>query len=245
MSAKPITDFLAKLKQCSYQPLTAHQTEEDCCYNGVSYQEGQEAYEILLEQAFNEFKIAVCDISITSPQLNTIETIKSDLAKIGFWDIPTESDLERYEKEYATGKYPTHRTTIREIKFLQGMVGVQKSYLQQTEEFLKGILSDKSPKEPIEQIQEKPKEKEQPNEQEKTTDKEKKKNGTIGGIRGLKDYLGCSKSTAQAISNDGALKKAGIQYMAGNKWFWKKKELDAYLKANPEILRRVRNRRRS
>ncbi|MBQ1747671.1 MAG: helix-turn-helix domain-containing protein, partial [Bacteroidales bacterium] len=161
------------------------------------------------------------------------------------WDIPGEETLRQYEEEFATGKYPSHRTVIREIKFLQEMVGVQKYYLQKGVEFLKGLLSDKSPKEPIEQIQEKPKEKEQPNEQEKTTDKDKKKNGTIGGIRGLMDYLGCCKSTAQAISNDGALKKAGIQYMAGNKWFWKKKELDAYLKANPEILRRVRNRRRS
>ena len=148
MPAKQIEDFLDKLKQCSYQPLTAHQTEEDCCYNGVSYQEGINAYALKLEPLFNDFKAAVYDTSTgDTPQLTSKSVLKEfEEAQSQDWDIPGEETLRQYEEEFATGKYPTHRTAIREIKFLQEMVGVQKYYLQKGVEFLKGLLPDEPKK---------------------------------------------------------------------------------------------------
>ena len=62
----------------------------------------------------------------------------------------------------------------------------------------------------------------------------------IRGIKGLADYFDCSVSTAQAISNDGVLQNAGIQYRVGKDWRFNREKLDKYIAENPDLFARIR-----
>ena len=62
----------------------------------------------------------------------------------------------------------------------------------------------------------------------------------ISGTKGLAKYLGCGKSMAFSIIQNGILKDSGIQYKVGNCWKFNAKKLDEYLKKHPELLGKIR-----
>ena len=231
--SEPIVDFTKEVGRCSYHALESNQELENFMYNGISYAEGVETYRLKLQNLFGDFKGAVNSVALQSGYDRVLKSILEDLEKINgqYWDIPTQDVIEGYEKEMATGKYPNHKTTIREMKFLQEMVGAQKSYVQQAIDYIRGLLSEESPI-TINEVVEKKVDIEEKGEKH---DKDNNEN-IIGGIRGLKQYLACSLDKAQRLSNSGVLKRAGIQYGDKCKWYFKKDKLDEYIRNNPETL---------
>ncbi len=144
--SEPIVDFTKEVGRCSYHALESNQELENFIYNGVSYAEGVETYRLKLQNLFGDFKGAANSVALQSGSDRVLKSILGDLEKIKgqYWDIPTQDVIEGYEKEMATGKYPHHKNTIREMKFLQEMVSVQQDCTAEAISFIKGLLGDKS-----------------------------------------------------------------------------------------------------
>lgn len=79
-----------------------------------------------------------------------------------------------------------------------------------------------------------------PHAEESTAAATENVSNVIEGISGLAEHLGCGVNKAQEISNSGILKKEGIQYGLGRKWFFNKSRLETYLEKNPEAFSKVR-----
>ena len=76
-----------------------------------------------------------------------------------------------------------------------------------------------------------------------TTDNVKKEQietGVIRGTSGLAKFLGCSKSMAFAIIDNGILKKEGIQYPTGKTWKFNRQKLQEYMEKHPDAFAHIR-----
>ena len=62
----------------------------------------------------------------------------------------------------------------------------------------------------------------------------------ISGIQGLARFLGCCKSMAWSIVNDGILKDAGIQYKVGNCWKFNAEGLKDFMRIHPNPFAHIR-----
>jgi transcription initiation factor TFIIIB Brf1 subunit/transcription initiation factor TFIIB len=69
---------------------------------------------------------------------------------------------------------------------------------------------------------------------------EQQKPDTISGTKGLAKYLGCSPTMANAIIQDGILKRDKIQYRTGRIWKFNRVKLDEFLAKHPEALSKIR-----
>lgn len=226
MDTTVIFDFLQELSRCEYIA-NSGDTIEDFRYNGIKYCEGRESYDIKLNSMFSSFKNSVMEIMLTESHQPVIDTIFNEIEKIEkqYYDIPDRDYLTSMEREYQ-GNNPSLLKSIREVRFLNEMVDVQRYYLSQAKEYVTTLLGKEQSKTVVKQQDEPP---------IISNGNEEK---IIKGVDGLAKYLHFGKTKAQAIVNSKILENNKIQFYSGGLRF-KKDKLDVLLEENPNVFRDI------
>ena len=226
MDTAVIFDFLQELSRCEYIA-NSGDTIEDFRYNGIKYCEGRESYDFKLNSMLTSFKNSVMEIMLTEKHQPIIDTIFNEIEKIEeqYYDIPDRDYLRMMERDYQGSNNQSLLKSIREARFLNEMVEVQKHYLNQVKEYVTTLLGKEQPKTVVKQQEESP-----------VISKDNEE--IIKGVEGLAKYLHVGKTKAQAIINSNILVDNTIQFYSGGHRF-KKDKLDAFLEKNPNAFRDV------
>lgn len=227
MDTSAIFDFLAELSRCEYSPLSCD-CIEDFKYNGVTYNEGVEAYNIKLNSMLMSCESALTEIMLNSNNQSIIDTILTQVEEIEnqFYDIPDRNHLSSIEQEYNCNKNESLYRQIKEVRFLNEMVELQKDYVSQTKGYIYSLQGKQHTQVPVRP------------ERETIYPKEDSDN-IIKGVEGLAKALGCGKTKANAIIKSKVLVEHKIQFYSGGLRF-KKDMLDALLQENPDVFKDIR-----
>lgn len=136
MSTQSVYDFLREITRCDYT--TAYSGPiEAFAYNGVTYAQGAETYQTILEDKFNLFKTAVLDISLQDKG-NILSALIQDFKKAAqtYYDIPDEDYIQGMERDEQGAHSQSLRKSIKEARFLNEMVSRQKWFLSEAISFL-------------------------------------------------------------------------------------------------------------
>ena len=241
MSTKPIYDFLQELLRCEYYPLKNVSTDA-FTYNGISYIQGKDAYRIKLDRMMAEFKTAILELSGTTTFNAVLNTIREDFnANHDYhYDIPNEGTIMSMERDYAASPTPSLLQSIKEARFLNSMVSLQRRYFGDACKFLISITDKhiyvETSYNKLETYDDS---------SYNAPDDSAKETGvgelTIKGVKGLANYIGCGTTKAQAIINSKILEKSKpkIQFYAGC-WIFKRKELDDFMENNPAVFKSIK-----
>lgn len=155
-----IYTFLDELKRCDYTLLNNSTIIEDFKYNGVTYAEGSETYNKLLNNMLTSFKELMIEKS-KSVQIEILHELK-EISET-YYDIPTMDAITQLENDYSRQliKNKSILFSIRQGKFLKEMNDRQKDYTQKAIAFLESLTTETSTeakKHIIEQPKEKAKE---------------------------------------------------------------------------------------
>lgn len=155
-----IYTFLDELKRCDYTLLNNSTIIEDFKYNGVTYAEGSETYNKLLNNMLTSFKELMIEKS-KSVQIEILHELK-EISET-YYDIPTMDAITQLENDYSRQliKNKSILFSIRQGKFLKEMNDRQKDYTQKAIAFLESLTTETSTeakKNIIEQPKEKAKE---------------------------------------------------------------------------------------
>lgn len=155
-----IYTFLDELKRCDYTLLNNSTIIEDFKYNGVTYAEGSETYNKLLNDMLTSFKEQMIEKS-KSVQIEILHELK-EISET-YYDIPTMDAITQLENDYSRQliKNKSILFSIRQGKFLKEMNDRQKDYTQKAIAFLESLTTETSTeakKHIIEQHKEKAKE---------------------------------------------------------------------------------------
>ena len=155
-----IYTFLDELKRCDYTLLNNSTIIEDFKYNGVTYAEGSETYNKLLNNMLTSFKEQMIEKS-KSVQIEILHELK-EISET-YYDIPTMDAITQLENDYSRQliKNKSILFSIRQGKFLKEMNDRQKDYTQKAIAFLESLTTETSTeakKHIIEQHKEKAKE---------------------------------------------------------------------------------------
>lgn len=147
MDTKPIYNYLHELSRCDYSPSVDTQSIEHFQYNGVSYAQSSATYQKQLEKGLTEFKSSILTL-ISNTDNSVVKTILNDCIEIEkqYYDIPDNDTIEEMERDYMAGRNVSLLKSIREAKFLNEMVGVQRFYLSEVKKYLYSLCGDDSPK---------------------------------------------------------------------------------------------------
>lgn len=147
MDTKPIYDYLRELSRCEYTPSVDAQPLEQFQYNGISYSQSSASYQKKLEKGLAEFKSSILAL-IQSVDSSVIKAILGDCIKIEnqYYDIPDNDTIESMERDYIPGRNVSLLKSIKEARFLNEMVGVQRYYLSEVKTFLMSLCGDDIPK---------------------------------------------------------------------------------------------------
>lgn len=147
MDTKPIYNYLHELSRCDYSPSVDTQSIEHFQYNGVSYAQSSATYQKQLEKGLTEFKSSILTL-ISNTDNSVIKTILDDCIEIEsqYYDIPDNDIIEEMERDYMVGRNASLLKSIREAKFLNEMVGVQRFYLSEVKKYLSSLCGDDIPK---------------------------------------------------------------------------------------------------
>lgn len=146
MDTKPIYDYLHELSRCEYVPSVDAQPLEQFQYNGISYSQSSALYQKQLENGLAEFKSSILSL-IPNVDNSVIKTILTDCVEIEsqYYDIPDNDTIEAMERDYLAGRNDSLFKSIREARFLNEMVGVQKYYLSEVKKYLSSLCGDACP----------------------------------------------------------------------------------------------------
>lgn len=147
MDTKPIYNYLRELSRCEYTSSVDAQPLEQFQYNGISYSQSSASYQKQLEKGLAEFKSSVLAL-ISNTDNSVVKTILNDCIEIEkqYYDIPDNDTIEEMERDYMAGRNVSLLKSIREAKFLNEMVGVQRFYLSEVKKYLYSLCGDDSPK---------------------------------------------------------------------------------------------------
>lgn len=93
-----IYTFLDELKRCDYTLFNNSTIIEDFKYNGVTYAEGSETYDKLLNNMFTSFKRMAIE-KPKSAQLAILRELKE--VSETYYDIPTWEAITQLENDYS------------------------------------------------------------------------------------------------------------------------------------------------
>lgn len=139
MDTKPIFSFLKELTRCDYTS-TPNGALEDFTYNNVSYVQGSNTYQRILENSFIAFKTSVLDAYLQSK--DSIPAILRDFRKAQteiYYDIPDNDYIKGMENDARNNDNYSLRQSIREAYFLNEMVGIQKWFIKEAIDYLEGF----------------------------------------------------------------------------------------------------------
>ena len=227
MDTTVIFDFLQELSRCEYIA-SSGDVIEDFRYNGIMYREGRETYNIKLNSMLTSFKNSVMEILLTEKHQPIIDTIFNEIEKIEeqYYDIPDRDYLRMMERDYQGSNNQSLLKSIREARFLNEMVEVQRYYVSQAKEYVTSLLGEEQTKTVVKQQDEPP----------VISDGNKEK--IIKGVDGLAKYLHIGKTKAQAIINSKILEDNKIQFYSGGHRF-KRDKLDALLEEKPNLFKDI------
>lgn len=136
-----IYTFLDELKRCDYTLFNNSTIIEDFKYNGVTYAEGSETYDKLLNNMFTSFKRMAIE-KPKSAQLAILHELKE--VSETYYDIPTWEAITQLENDYSRqlNKDKSILFSIRQGKFIKEMNDRQKDYTQKAIAFLKSITTE-------------------------------------------------------------------------------------------------------
>lgn len=142
MDTKPIFSFLAELTRCDYHEGCGKPLEV-FTYNGISYAQGRETYQIILNDKFNDFKSCVLEISLQNkealfPVLREFQKADEET----YYDIPDGDYICQMERDALSNDNKSLRQSIREAYFLKEMVSLQKWFIQEAISFLCGFVGE-------------------------------------------------------------------------------------------------------
>ena len=231
---KIITDYIKELGRCAYHPSGGNGNLEAFTYNGITYAESSAAYHLKLNDMFTEFKMAIIDTLAHGTE--RAKALLGELTEISqqYYDIPSNETISSMERDNATAHSNSLQQEIREARFLQEMNGEQQYFTQSAIEFLKSLIVNEPCKE-VEQssVEQQPQQEEQSPVEKKPQQEIK----VISGVQGLADFLGCGKTKAMEIVNEGKLIEAKIQYQVGRTWKFDAIKLREKLDKNPDFLK--------
>lgn len=227
MDTTVIYDFLQELSRCDYIA-SSGDVIEDFRYNGIMYREGRETYNIKLNSMLMSFKNSLMSIMLSDNHQPVINTIFNEIEKIGkqYYDIPDRDCLTSMEREYQGNNNHSLLKSIREVRFLNEMVEVQRYYVSQAKEYVTSLLGEEQTKTVVKQQGDRP--------VISNDNKEK----IIKGVDGLAKYLHIGKTKAQAIINSKILEDNKIQFYSGGHRF-KRDKLDALLEEKPNLFKDI------
>lgn len=145
MNSSQIFDFINKLSECNYNTLTEPYTLESFKYNGITYAESSNTYSKLLQSHFLGFKSSTLELSANKLE-RELRTVLDELEKVSvkYYDIPDDLCIESMENDYASSHNQSLLKSIREAKFLNEMVAVQKSFTAEAISFVRSLLPEQS-----------------------------------------------------------------------------------------------------
>ena len=145
MNNSPIFDFINELSECNYNTLAEPYTLESFKYNGITYAESSDTYSKVLQSHFLGFKASTLELS-TNKSERELRTVLDELYKVNgqYYDIPDDLSIESMEHDYALSHNQSLLKSIREAKFLNEMVAVQKSFTAEAIRFVCSLLPEQS-----------------------------------------------------------------------------------------------------
>lgn len=138
MEIKQIFSFLSEITQCDYHP-NYWNDNTSFTYNGITINQGYESYSRELAVSYEAFK--TCALELALENSSVIGSLRSHFEREReqtFYDIPDNDYIKSMEREAQNGN-PSLLGTIREAKFLNEMVGVQKWYFNEAIAFLNSL----------------------------------------------------------------------------------------------------------
>lgn len=143
MEIKPIFSFLSEITKCDYHP-NRRNDNADFSYNGITISQGYESYSQELAVSYESFK--TCTLELAIENSSVIGSLRSHFAREKeqvFYDIPDNDYIRAMERDARNGN-PSLQEAIREAKFLNEMVGVQKWYFNEAIAFLNSLTGNET-----------------------------------------------------------------------------------------------------
>lgn len=137
-----IFHFLSSLSACRWH---AHESLSEFTYNGVTYDEGTETYQTILEKEFLSFKCEV--LKLLPDGISQIQALYKEFKELleRYYDIPDKDTLALLERDNISLNSASLAREIKEVKFLQAMYGIQQYYIDGAVKFLAGQLPECKP----------------------------------------------------------------------------------------------------
>lgn len=143
MEVKPIFAFLNDITKCDYHPNCGDDIAV-FSYNGISINQGYETYFRELAVSYEDFK--ACALELALENASAIVSLRSHFAREReqmFYDIPDNDYIRAMERDARNGN-PSLQEAIREARFLNEMVGVQKWYFNEAIVFLNSLTGNET-----------------------------------------------------------------------------------------------------
>lgn len=142
MDTKPIFSLLKELTRCDYNALS-NEPLLQFSYNGITYAQSDESYQKKLSDMFNDFKCSIFDVSLDNSV--AVSAVLNDYLKAQedtIYDVPDEDYLQAMEREAEHNDNKSLHESISQVHFLIKMVSLQRWYLAEAIDFLKGLTGE-------------------------------------------------------------------------------------------------------
>ena len=132
---------MREITKCDYHPNRSNDNT-GFTYNGISINQGYERYSRELAVSYEEFK--TCALELALENSSVIGSLRSHFEREReqmFYDIPDNDYIKAMERETQNGN-SSLLGTIREARFLNEMVEVQKWYFNEAIAFLNSLTGN-------------------------------------------------------------------------------------------------------
>lgn len=223
MDIGKIYGYLNELSRCEWRD---NAIANGIKYNGITIEQGTEAYQKHLEAMQSEAEEGILSLA-SSGQSKVLNAIyrKAKEASEQDYDIITDKAVEALKAEFPIPRTEAIKAEIQLGEFVIEMHSLQTYYLSTFISFIDNLLDNDTT---VEATQPEPEVR--PTPADKETDKR-----IIKGVKGLSQALGIGITKTQEILNSSILQRKGVAYRNGNAWRINAQKLDDMLSHNPNI----------
>lgn len=224
MKIEKIYNYIDELSRCEWHD---NAIVNGIKYNGITIEQGTEAYQQRLEAMQSDAEVAILTLA-SSGQDKVINAIynKAKEVRENDYDIITYEAVEALRAEFPIPRTEAIKAEIQLGEFVINMHNLQLYYLDRLLSFISNLLEDNTVN--VEVTELKP-----IISQEADNDNKH----IIRGVDGLAKYLDFGTTKAQAVLNSGILQDKGIAYRCGKDWRINAEKLDNLLAKEPYIFK--------
>lgn len=227
MKIEKVYNFIDELSRCEWHD---NAIVNGIKYNGITIEQGTEAYQQRLEAMQSDAEVAILTLA-SSGQDKVINAIynKAKEVRENDYDIITYEAVEALKAEFPLPRREDIRKEIELGLFIIDMHNLQLSYLDKLLTFISSLLDcNTTTTEKTATLPEA-----NPTITNETDNDNNKR--IIKGVNGLAQHLGIGPTKAQEVLNSGILQDKGIAYRYGKAWRVDAEKLDNLLAKEPYI----------